>query len=791
MKPSLFLALSASALLLTPLSLGHTQQNTASKPPKAAASTPLLLAQNQKTAYIIVVGSEATPAERTAARELSEYSQKITGATFAIKAEKDVQTGAPQILIGRGARVKKLLPKQDWAALGTDGIVIKTVGSTLILSGGQPRGTLYAVYTFLEEKLGVRWWTAEATLIPKKRELRIAPQNVTYVPQLQVREIYNDSVQNDPLFATRLKNNGHFQKQGPELGGHNWILGLTHTFQTLLPVEKYFKEHPEWYSDGANKGLPCTADSPIPAAHSWQPSLTNEALRREVVKNALEWIRQNPTATTVAIAQNDNQNRFTGPDDMELEAREGSPSGPLIHFVNAVAAEIEKEFPNILVETLAYQYTQKPPRFVKPRKNVIVRLCSIEADFARPLNSDANATFRDDLKGWKELTSQVAIWDYVTNFQFSMLPHPNIQVLGPNIRFFAANNTTGLFEQGDAFTNATGDFVAMRLWMMSHLMWNPSLNQDDLQQEFLSNYYGAAAPHLKAYLDTIREGFLKINKSLSTMQSDHSYLTLDVMTEATRHFHEALEAVAGNATLTNRVRREKLALDHAWLLRYSSLKREASIREVAFTGPADPMAAVDEFIRMAQEFKVPQYREAAPFADYIPILKARFGPVAPLPEFARDKSAKDVIDSEENQFRLHEPGTVTKILDDPQAPNGRAVQMPGNINEWAVQYVVDENDSFLTPGPWRCYIIARIQAKEGAVAGDALTYGLYNPRTKGEDFKSAKTLAETGSGEYRVLDIGAHQLTSGHILWIAPPKRDDIESVTIDRIVLVREPAKR
>ena len=57
----------------------------------------------------------------------------------------------------------------------------------------------------------------------------------------------------------------------------------------------------------------------------------------------------------------------------------GSTAASLLEFVNAIAEAIEKDHLNDFIDTLAYQYTRKPPQTIRPRRNVIVRLCSIES----------------------------------------------------------------------------------------------------------------------------------------------------------------------------------------------------------------------------------------------------------------------------------------------------------------------------------------------------------------------------------------------------------------------------
>ena len=60
------------------------------------------------------------------------------------------------------------------------------------------------------------------------------------------------------------------------------------------------------------------------------------------------------------------------------DEEEYSPSGSMIRFVNKVAEHFEKDYPNLMIHTFAYQYIRKPPEQTKPRDNVVVQICSIE-----------------------------------------------------------------------------------------------------------------------------------------------------------------------------------------------------------------------------------------------------------------------------------------------------------------------------------------------------------------------------------------------------------------------------
>ncbi len=146
-----------------------------------AAAAELNLSLDGKSDYAIVLPGEATPVERTAAGELQAYLAEITGATLPIIKESEAAQTAARIVLGDSPLTRKLLPAVDPASLAPDGIVIRTVGRDLVLVGHPRRGTLYAVYTFLEDTLGVRWWTQTETRIPKRPTLAI-PRSTSRMP---------------------------------------------------------------------------------------------------------------------------------------------------------------------------------------------------------------------------------------------------------------------------------------------------------------------------------------------------------------------------------------------------------------------------------------------------------------------------------------------------------------------------------------------------------------------------------------------------------------------------------
>ena len=291
-------------------------------------------------------------------------------------ANKAPAGGVSRLLVGPDA-AQLADPTFSTAEFGAEGLILRTVGNDLILAGGRPRGTLYAVYTFLEDHVGCRWWSSTASTIPKQPTLKFDGINVRYIPPLEYREsFWYDAFDGD--FAVRNKCNGHSAKLDAGRGGKHIYQGFVHTFFPLIPPGKYFEKHPEWFSEIDGKRQQGRT----------QLCLTNDQMRQELVKNLKDSLRKNPAATIASVSQNDWHGNCQCGKCAAIDQEEGSAMGSLLRFVNAVAADIEEEFPRVAISTLAYQYTRKPPARVKPRPNVIIRLCSIECSFSEPLTHE-------------------------------------------------------------------------------------------------------------------------------------------------------------------------------------------------------------------------------------------------------------------------------------------------------------------------------------------------------------------------------------------------------------------
>jgi uncharacterized protein DUF4838 len=743
----------------------------------AVAAILLILAQDGKTDYTIVTSPGATVSEKHAAAELASFLKQVTGATFP---RSTSPPRGPAIYVGPGEHLKRLRLADDFAAYGPDELRILTRGRNLILAGGRPRGTLYAVYTFLEDVVGCRWWSSKVSTIPRKPTLEIKPLDRRWKPVFEYREpFYWDAFDGD--WAARNKSNGNRPKLEDKHGGHITYQGFVHTFNQFVPPGKYFKEHPEWFGMYNGKRQ---------RGGRTQLCITNDELKTFMAEVVVAQLKKNPKARIVSVSQNDWRNPCRCPKCVALAEKEGAESGPMLHFVNAVAEKVEKQYPHVAISTLAYQYTRKPPKFVRPRPNVIVRLCSIECDFAQPLGTGpTNRTFREDIEGWSKVSKRLYVWDYVTDFAHYIQPHPNLRVLGPNVRFFAANNVKGLFEQG-AYQSPCGEMAELRAWVLAKLLWNPKLDDRKLIAEFVEGYYGDAAPHIAAYIKLIHDSVERTKHYLRIWSGPSApFLTLDVLLTAEKLFDAAEKDVADQPDVLDRVKVARLPLKYVWIKRWRMLRAEARMRKLAWPHKGNRADLVKTFLAVARAHKTTKIREGASlehFAKQMVDLPRR--EPAP-PALVKDLPPEKWLDLQDDCFTLWRAGRATFLKKDPKASDGVAAWTASTHHEWAIQCRLANAGMGNEPKQRRVYVSVRCDAT--GREGQAFTYGLYDFRDRKFVASRSVSAASIKDADYHIYEVGTFPLHSGMYLWVAPAKNPkNTKGIWVDRYVLV-EPAKQ
>ncbi len=501
----------------------------------------------------MVVASEADSLTQLASRELQTFFEQVADIKLPIFNSLQDTLGA--IIVGH-----ELI---DSHALGLDtlkedGFLIRVRENKLILAGASGKSTLYAVYTFLEEYLGCRMLADEEYYIPERSNVQIKEGSKVYEPDFQLRKLSLNANE-----YSRYKNWNKLEdldEWGP----------FVHTFHQLIPPEKYYDAHPEYFS--------------LVGGHrqkDGQLCLSNPATLRTLKENLGAWIKSDPEKKYWSVSQNDCFNYCECSDCQVLYDKYENISGAYVHMAN----EIAEAFPDKQISTLAYNFTRSAPKNIVPLENVNIMFCSIECNRSMPLEKDERSTdFVKDMKDWSAITDNIFAWDYTVQFKNFLTPFPNLYILQPNLQFFHDHGVRIMFEQGSG--RDFSDLVELKQYLLAKLMWDKDADQEVIIEDFITKYYGDAAAEIKAYFDlthrTLREFEKEERLDIYGYPSDYldSYLKPEKLKTYKAIMDRAEAAVKEDSVYLKRVQRVRLAVDFAYL----DIALNKSLGDISFVG---------------------------------------------------------------------------------------------------------------------------------------------------------------------------------------------------------------
>ncbi len=482
----------------------------------------------------IIIPPQADPVEKQAADQLKQYLSQVPAVAISIVAEDNKQA-TNAIYIGQTAFSKA--QKVDFSKLKEGGYLYKPVGSNLIIAGGAKKGVLYGVYDLLEE-MGFRKYAPDYTQTPGSNTPAFPKAEKVFMPQITYRTTSYGAMGGED-----------FTDWHKLSSRSDWGL-FVHTFNTLVPAKEYGKSHPEYYSLIKGVRSPGT-----------QLCLSNQEVADVLVDSLRKKIAEKPAATYWSVSQDDNDQYCACDNCKALNEKYGNvPSGSILYFVNKVA----REFPDKKISTLAYWYSRKAPKNIKAEPNVNIMLCNIESSREAPVYI-TDPAFSNDLKDWGALSNDILIWDYNIQFTNFISPFPNLFTIKPNIRFYTDNNVHALFMQAN--NEPAAEMALLRSYLISKLMWDPSLDENTVIDEFLNGYYGAAGKYIRQYIDSMQEALVQSKFKLSIFgdptDAKETYLSAAMMATYKGLFDKAENAVKSDPQLLERVQVARLPLMYA------------------------------------------------------------------------------------------------------------------------------------------------------------------------------------------------------------------------------------
>ncbi len=454
-------------------------------------------ASNTAKNSAIVISADASDTERYAAQELSGYLSALDGNDYPIIPDDRPFAGF-KFCIGETSAYDT----SDMTGKAADSYVIAPFQNGLAIYGAGSRGTVYGVFSFLEDFCGYRCYTPESGFVSTSGKMELPEEKIEYNTYFAFRSTDWRSGWT-PLYcvANKLNSNLHGAVTHEQGGNIPYLSGSSHTLSTVFcSSDKYFESHPDYFALHEGERVPS------------QLCLTNEDVYKIVLEEVLRLLkdRHDPDADLqiISLSQADNPVYCECDACKALDDANGSHAGSLLTFVNRIAKAVKASgYDNVEIDTLAYMHTRKAPSAVVPEDNVIVRLCTFECCFSHPLDDPdcpSNQELMKDLEDWSDICKNLYIWDYTTNFAFTLGVFPDFHILQKNMQCFYEHGIRGVYEEGNYYVYLCDtEFGDLRTYLIAKLLEDPYCDFEANMLDFCRYFYGEGGESVKAVIDEL------------------------------------------------------------------------------------------------------------------------------------------------------------------------------------------------------------------------------------------------------------------------------------------------
>ncbi|HOK80129.1 MAG TPA: DUF4838 domain-containing protein [bacterium] len=564
---------------------------------------PLEIVKEGKPVATIIIAKNPTQVVIYAVKELNDHIKLSTGTTLPVATDEQ-PISKPAIHIGTTSLSAQLGLSPD--ILPPDTWVIKRFKNNIIISGGDnnlnihpvgkdlvPFGTLYATYEFLERVVGVRWfWPGNDGLL---------------VPEHKSIVIHQINWQGTPSYSTRYVFYGVPEGITPEqawtwwrrmrLGGVDGNPFGMHSFTEWN--KKYGKEHPEWFAlqfDGKRLNLDDQDEH-----KNGHLCYTNSEVLNAVIDEVKSAFEKQPYLKYFSIMPGDSNERyFCQCKNCQSLLKANQPASKkysfaIWSFVNQVAAEVRKSFPDRFIKCCAYDGYRDPPEDAYFQPNVAVTYC-VPEELRNPWADDFKKRYVSEITAWNKKVENLYVWDYwLYRWQPGLYGAPAI--------FPHLLQEIYLLEQGRVrghvieLCNKDVSGVLHNFWqdwMMDQinvyvgfkLLWNVHQNIDEILDDYYK-FFGPAESLIRSFYESMEEAFL----DAATKDKDntwnwetcwHKTYTPEFVNQTMKYLRDAEQITRGKEPYHTRVEKilQGFAAFETASEKFSSPKKESKNKQV-------------------------------------------------------------------------------------------------------------------------------------------------------------------------------------------------------------------
>lgn len=536
---SFSITLRCSITVLATLILAQTNLLRAASP---------LFAEGQ-TVWRICIAEASEPAILYAVEELTNALKKVSNVDFPVQIGGDVPT-SDAIVIGDLTHPLVLHHQQalKLTAGDTEQTTVKTIGDQLFLAGNQPRGALYAVYTFLNHELGVRWlWPGESgEFMPTRTQYSLPNIDVNHTPGYQYRGFHLCGDWRDhQLFRIWMGRNfiNIHRHAAPEhekrLGFHSmWSSHNAH-----LKASEYFEEHPEYFAELNGQRYPSSI------------CMSNPEVLELVAEKQREYLKRNPQLEILSIFPSDNQDYCRCEACAKMDVSTG-----WFNFYNKLTDILKVEYPKLKFATIAYQGYREVPA-CEIRNTDFVEYATYGRCNVHPF-SDTNCTrsahVLEAFDVWEKTGVPIGNYGYEFDiFRRNARFTPFFTMIEDAIREGHRREQSvlitevGLSPRTGPITDVHTVQNRLPIYLYAQLMWNPAQSADELLADWCRTAYGDASAPMLDYFRAMGEAWTAMPRHPGilgdAMSVVDAFITKDLQSRVKRAFEATEAALAKQA----------------------------------------------------------------------------------------------------------------------------------------------------------------------------------------------------------------------------------------------------
>lgn len=498
----------------------------------------LVLVENGESRAPIVVADGVSPRTLIAVDELADYMEKMSGARPTILTGSPYPLPEKAIWVGYQPVLDSLFPDMSFEFDSPEELVIAATSDNLVIAGRDiwtedglvvqyrkikmqgaqmEYGTINAVYTFLQDYLGVRWfWPGElGEDVPRKPRLAFEPFEFRYAPQVLAR--------GGAFYFSEFGNRSPYGVSADWLRYQRvWLDSLEldggHPFRNWW--DRFGEVHPEYFAfqpDGTRGGSSNSRTVKL--------CMSNPAVWEQWLKDVEEQRKKDPNQRVFSAADNDGWTSghcicdgCRGWDHPDGELRKFSWRGlgqgyvalsdRHVTFTNKLAELLEEKYPDeeLYVLMMPYGHSRPGPIEAVPADNVVVASVAnfLFSSDSTDRESPNHTPHKQQLAEWAEVSKNL-MWRPNAGNPMGWregLPGVTWQHVAEDLGYAASLGIKGVYI--DMIWDHWGN-QGPTYYLIGQMLWNPDIDVESVMADYFQRAYGPGSAAVEQYWDLIYE----------------------------------------------------------------------------------------------------------------------------------------------------------------------------------------------------------------------------------------------------------------------------------------------